>query len=151
MFYYSIIQLLFRHLYQVTIITILNQHNVHIILNSFFFNWYLIAVPMTVTLYFHVHRDVGVIVKLYPNQTPVLLHNSQLDHKRVRLPHKPFAYWDIRLNIIPVGTKFVSPVFYILVYFLVPLHQFRFHNEWSNTNNSKLLEINIVLLTSIKI
>uniref|UniRef100_A0A3B4DR96 polyribonucleotide nucleotidyltransferase n=1 Tax=Pygocentrus nattereri TaxID=42514 RepID=A0A3B4DR96_PYGNA len=27
-------------------------------------------------------RDVGVMVKLYPNMTPVLLHNSQLDHKR---------------------------------------------------------------------
>lgn len=29
-------------------------------------------------------RDIGVMVKLYPNMSPVLLHNSQLDHKRVR-------------------------------------------------------------------
>uniref|UniRef100_A0A3Q3BFP4 Polynucleotide phosphorylase 1 n=1 Tax=Kryptolebias marmoratus TaxID=37003 RepID=A0A3Q3BFP4_KRYMA len=26
-------------------------------------------------------RDIGVMVKLYPNMSPVLLHNSQLDHK----------------------------------------------------------------------
>uniref|UniRef100_A0A3B4EPY2 Polyribonucleotide nucleotidyltransferase 1, mitochondrial n=1 Tax=Pundamilia nyererei TaxID=303518 RepID=A0A3B4EPY2_9CICH len=31
-------------------------------------------------------RDIGVMVKLYPNMTPVLLHNSQLDHKRVKHP-----------------------------------------------------------------
>ncbi|XP_036439038.1 polyribonucleotide nucleotidyltransferase 1, mitochondrial [Colossoma macropomum] len=31
-------------------------------------------------------RDVGVMVKLYPNMTPVLLHNSQLDHKRIKHP-----------------------------------------------------------------
>uniref|UniRef100_A0A673B575 Polynucleotide phosphorylase 1 n=1 Tax=Sphaeramia orbicularis TaxID=375764 RepID=A0A673B575_9TELE len=28
-------------------------------------------------------RDIGVMVKLYPNMSAVLLHNSQLDHKRV--------------------------------------------------------------------
>lgn len=31
-------------------------------------------------------RDIGVMVKLYPNMSAVLLHNSQLDHKRVRKP-----------------------------------------------------------------
>ncbi|KAL4640823.1 polyribonucleotide nucleotidyltransferase 1, mitochondrial [Arapaima gigas] len=31
-------------------------------------------------------RDVGVMVKLYPNMTAVLLHNSQLDHKRIKHP-----------------------------------------------------------------
>ncbi|XP_061083928.1 polyribonucleotide nucleotidyltransferase 1, mitochondrial [Conger conger] len=31
-------------------------------------------------------RDNGVMVKLYPNMTPVLLHNTQLDHKRIRHP-----------------------------------------------------------------
>ncbi|KAG2467290.1 PNPT1 nucleotidyltransferase, partial [Polypterus senegalus] len=28
-------------------------------------------------------RDIGVMVKIYPNMSPVLLHNTQLDHKRV--------------------------------------------------------------------
>lgn len=32
-------------------------------------------------------RDIGVMVKLYPNMSAVLLHNSQLDHKRVRTRH----------------------------------------------------------------
>lgn len=32
-------------------------------------------------------RDIGVMVKLYPNMSAVLLHNSQLDHKRVRTCH----------------------------------------------------------------
>ncbi|KAE8601119.1 hypothetical protein XENTR_v10013537 [Xenopus tropicalis] len=31
-------------------------------------------------------RDIGVMVKLYPNMTPVLLHNSQLDHRKIRHP-----------------------------------------------------------------
>uniref|UniRef100_A0A7N9AN71 polyribonucleotide nucleotidyltransferase n=1 Tax=Mastacembelus armatus TaxID=205130 RepID=A0A7N9AN71_9TELE len=31
-------------------------------------------------------RDIGVMVKLYPNMTPVLLHNSQLDNKRIKHP-----------------------------------------------------------------
>ncbi|XP_058240790.1 polyribonucleotide nucleotidyltransferase 1, mitochondrial isoform X2 [Hemibagrus wyckioides] len=31
-------------------------------------------------------RDSGVMVKLYPNMTAVLLHNSQLDHKRIKHP-----------------------------------------------------------------
>ncbi|MEE6474717.1 hypothetical protein FKM82_010469 [Ascaphus truei] len=31
-------------------------------------------------------RDIGVMVKLYPNMTPVLLHNSQLDHRRIKHP-----------------------------------------------------------------
>ncbi|XP_078129430.1 polyribonucleotide nucleotidyltransferase 1, mitochondrial [Sander vitreus] len=31
-------------------------------------------------------RDIGVMVKLYPNMSAVLLHNSQLDHKRVKHP-----------------------------------------------------------------
>ncbi|XP_068183367.1 polyribonucleotide nucleotidyltransferase 1, mitochondrial [Antennarius striatus] len=31
-------------------------------------------------------RDAGVMVKLYPNMTAVLLHNSQLDHKRIKHP-----------------------------------------------------------------
>ncbi|XP_028845287.1 polyribonucleotide nucleotidyltransferase 1, mitochondrial [Denticeps clupeoides] len=31
-------------------------------------------------------RDVGVMVKLYPNMSAVLLHNSQLDHKRIKHP-----------------------------------------------------------------
>ncbi|XP_036402616.1 polyribonucleotide nucleotidyltransferase 1, mitochondrial isoform X1 [Megalops cyprinoides] len=31
-------------------------------------------------------RDIGVMVKLYPNMTAVLLHNSQLDHKRIKHP-----------------------------------------------------------------
>ncbi|KAM8858501.1 polyribonucleotide nucleotidyltransferase 1, mitochondrial [Spinachia spinachia] len=31
-------------------------------------------------------RDTGVMVKLYPNMSAVLLHNSQLDHKRIRHP-----------------------------------------------------------------
>ncbi|XP_017288428.1 polyribonucleotide nucleotidyltransferase 1, mitochondrial [Kryptolebias marmoratus] len=31
-------------------------------------------------------RDIGVMVKLYPNMSPVLLHNSQLDHKRIQHP-----------------------------------------------------------------
>ncbi|XP_068088525.1 polyribonucleotide nucleotidyltransferase 1, mitochondrial isoform X1 [Hyperolius riggenbachi] len=31
-------------------------------------------------------REIGVMVKLYPNMTPVLLHNSQLDHRKIRHP-----------------------------------------------------------------
>ncbi|NXW35906.1 PNPT1 nucleotidyltransferase, partial [Phaetusa simplex] len=31
-------------------------------------------------------RDSGVMVKLYPNMTPVLLHNSQLDQRKVKHP-----------------------------------------------------------------
>ncbi|XP_026080492.1 polyribonucleotide nucleotidyltransferase 1, mitochondrial isoform X1 [Carassius auratus] len=31
-------------------------------------------------------RDIGVMVKLYPNMSGVLLHNSQLDHKRIKHP-----------------------------------------------------------------
>ncbi|KAM4771930.1 polyribonucleotide nucleotidyltransferase 1, mitochondrial [Rhinophrynus dorsalis] len=31
-------------------------------------------------------RDIGVMVKLYQNMTPVLLHNSQLDHRKIRHP-----------------------------------------------------------------
>lgn len=31
-------------------------------------------------------RESGVMVKLYPNMSPVLLHNSQLDHKRIKHP-----------------------------------------------------------------
>ncbi|XP_034041115.1 polyribonucleotide nucleotidyltransferase 1, mitochondrial [Thalassophryne amazonica] len=31
-------------------------------------------------------KDIGVMVKLYPNMTAVLLHNSQLDHKRISHP-----------------------------------------------------------------
>ncbi|KAJ8013883.1 hypothetical protein DPEC_G00034420 [Dallia pectoralis] len=31
-------------------------------------------------------RDMGVMVKLYPNMSAVLLHNSQLDHKRIKHP-----------------------------------------------------------------
>ncbi|XP_067900995.1 polyribonucleotide nucleotidyltransferase 1, mitochondrial isoform X2 [Heterodontus francisci] len=31
-------------------------------------------------------RDFGVMVKLYPNMTAVLLHNSQLDHRRIKHP-----------------------------------------------------------------
>uniref|UniRef100_A0A8C4QJW0 polyribonucleotide nucleotidyltransferase n=1 Tax=Eptatretus burgeri TaxID=7764 RepID=A0A8C4QJW0_EPTBU len=31
-------------------------------------------------------RDVGVMVKLYPNMTPVLLHNLQIDQRRVLHP-----------------------------------------------------------------
>ncbi|XP_029031714.1 polyribonucleotide nucleotidyltransferase 1, mitochondrial [Betta splendens] len=31
-------------------------------------------------------RDIGVMVKLYPNMSAVLLHNSQLDHKRITHP-----------------------------------------------------------------
>lgn len=31
-------------------------------------------------------RDIGVMVKLYPNMSAVLLHNSQLDHKRIKHP-----------------------------------------------------------------
>ncbi|XP_077991043.1 polyribonucleotide nucleotidyltransferase 1, mitochondrial-like [Glandiceps talaboti] len=31
-------------------------------------------------------RDVGIMVKLYPNMTPALLHNSQLDVRRVSHP-----------------------------------------------------------------
>ncbi|XP_043911146.1 polyribonucleotide nucleotidyltransferase 1, mitochondrial [Protopterus annectens] len=31
-------------------------------------------------------RDIGVMVKLYPNMTPVLLHNSQLDNRRIKHP-----------------------------------------------------------------
>ncbi|XP_078466166.1 polyribonucleotide nucleotidyltransferase 1, mitochondrial [Lampetra fluviatilis] len=31
-------------------------------------------------------RDSGVMVKLYPNMTPVLLHNSQLDQRRIQHP-----------------------------------------------------------------
>ncbi|XP_029449602.1 polyribonucleotide nucleotidyltransferase 1, mitochondrial [Rhinatrema bivittatum] len=31
-------------------------------------------------------REIGVMVKLYPNMTPVLLHNSQLDHRRIKHP-----------------------------------------------------------------
>ncbi|XP_028676105.2 polyribonucleotide nucleotidyltransferase 1, mitochondrial [Erpetoichthys calabaricus] len=31
-------------------------------------------------------RDIGVMVKLYPNMSPVLLHNTQLDHKRIKHP-----------------------------------------------------------------
>ncbi|XP_044145352.1 polyribonucleotide nucleotidyltransferase 1, mitochondrial [Bufo gargarizans] len=32
-------------------------------------------------------RDIGVMVKLYPNMTPVLLHNSQLDHRKIQHPN----------------------------------------------------------------
>ncbi|KAI5705862.1 hypothetical protein M8J75_002474 [Diaphorina citri] len=31
-------------------------------------------------------KDVGVMVTLYPNMTPALLHNSQLDHRKVGHP-----------------------------------------------------------------
>ncbi|XP_077093706.1 polyribonucleotide nucleotidyltransferase 1, mitochondrial [Siphateles boraxobius] len=31
-------------------------------------------------------RDIGVMVKLYPNMSAVLLHNSQLDHRRIKHP-----------------------------------------------------------------
>nr|XP_023412937.1 polyribonucleotide nucleotidyltransferase 1, mitochondrial [Loxodonta africana] len=31
-------------------------------------------------------RDTGVMVKLYPNMTAVLLHNTQLDHRKIRHP-----------------------------------------------------------------
>ncbi|XP_068597239.1 polyribonucleotide nucleotidyltransferase 1, mitochondrial [Brachionichthys hirsutus] len=31
-------------------------------------------------------KDAGVMVKLYPNMTAVLLHNSQLDHRRIQHP-----------------------------------------------------------------
>ncbi|NXE18755.1 PNPT1 nucleotidyltransferase, partial [Ardeotis kori] len=31
-------------------------------------------------------RDSGVMVKLYPNMTPVLLHNSQLDQRKIKHP-----------------------------------------------------------------
>ncbi|KAK1171264.1 polyribonucleotide nucleotidyltransferase 1, mitochondrial-like [Acipenser oxyrinchus oxyrinchus] len=31
-------------------------------------------------------RDIGVMVKLYPNMSAVLLHNSQLDQKRIKHP-----------------------------------------------------------------
>ncbi|XP_061826627.1 polyribonucleotide nucleotidyltransferase 1, mitochondrial [Nerophis lumbriciformis] len=31
-------------------------------------------------------RDIGVMVKFYPNMSAVLLHNSQLDHKRIQHP-----------------------------------------------------------------
>ncbi|XP_015686788.1 polyribonucleotide nucleotidyltransferase 1, mitochondrial [Protobothrops mucrosquamatus] len=31
-------------------------------------------------------RDAGVMVKLYPNMTPVLLHNSQLDQRKIKHP-----------------------------------------------------------------
>lgn len=31
-------------------------------------------------------RDIGVMVKLYPNMTPVLLHNSQLDNRKIQHP-----------------------------------------------------------------
>ncbi|KAJ8387324.1 hypothetical protein AAFF_G00158200 [Aldrovandia affinis] len=31
-------------------------------------------------------RDIGIMVKLYSNMNPVLLHNSQLDHKRIKHP-----------------------------------------------------------------
>ncbi|KAL7383121.1 hypothetical protein ABVT39_005089 [Epinephelus coioides] len=31
-------------------------------------------------------RDIGVMVKLYPTMSAVLLHNSQLDHKRIKHP-----------------------------------------------------------------
>lgn len=30
------------------------------------------------------HRDTGVMVKLYPNMTAVLLHNTQLDQRKVK-------------------------------------------------------------------
>uniref|UniRef100_A0A8B9IBZ5 Polyribonucleotide nucleotidyltransferase 1, mitochondrial n=1 Tax=Anser brachyrhynchus TaxID=132585 RepID=A0A8B9IBZ5_9AVES len=31
-------------------------------------------------------RDSGVMIKLYPNMTPVLLHNSQLDQRKIKHP-----------------------------------------------------------------
>ncbi|XP_075059947.1 polyribonucleotide nucleotidyltransferase 1, mitochondrial [Mixophyes fleayi] len=31
-------------------------------------------------------REIGVMVKLYQNMTPVLLHNSQLDHRKIQHP-----------------------------------------------------------------
>uniref|UniRef100_A0A8C3SHV6 polyribonucleotide nucleotidyltransferase n=1 Tax=Chelydra serpentina TaxID=8475 RepID=A0A8C3SHV6_CHESE len=31
-------------------------------------------------------RDIGVMVKLYPNMSPVLLHNSQLDQRKIKHP-----------------------------------------------------------------
>lgn len=37
----------------------------------------------TLACFSFTYRDIGVMVKLYPNMSPVLLHNSQLDHKRV--------------------------------------------------------------------
>uniref|UniRef100_G3TNR0 polyribonucleotide nucleotidyltransferase n=1 Tax=Loxodonta africana TaxID=9785 RepID=G3TNR0_LOXAF len=33
-----------------------------------------------------ISRDTGVMVKLYPNMTAVLLHNTQLDHTKIRHP-----------------------------------------------------------------
>ncbi len=44
-------------------------------------------------------RDIGVMVKLYPNMSAVLLHNSQLDHKRVSTrppdlwPRLDLSFW----------------------------------------------------------
>ncbi|KAK2489095.1 hypothetical protein MC885_017132 [Smutsia gigantea] len=32
------------------------------------------------------HRDTGVMVKLYPNMTAVLLHNTQLDQRKIKHP-----------------------------------------------------------------
>ena len=32
-------------------------------------------------------RDIGVMVSLYPSMPPALLHNSQLDQRKVRLNH----------------------------------------------------------------
>lgn len=46
-------------------------------------DFYRCIFEMTVVLF---SRDSGVMIKLYPNMTPVLLHNSQLDQRKVMHP-----------------------------------------------------------------
>ncbi|KAJ3610713.1 hypothetical protein NHX12_022805 [Muraenolepis orangiensis] len=49
-------------------------------------------------------RDIGVMVKLYPNMSAVLLHNSQLDHKRhLQSPGTVSASHTPDITGVPIG------------------------------------------------
>lgn len=65
-------------------------------------------------------RDIGVMVKLYPNMSAVLLHNSQLDHKRVSkfasaccFPVCPCFYECLRITSPLTGSFFCIFLFQI--------------------------------------
>lgn len=65
-------------------------------------------------------RDIGVMVKLYPNMSAVLLHNSQLDHKRVRksasarcLSACPYFCECLRMKLVLKGHLFCIFLFQI--------------------------------------
>lgn len=44
-------------------------------------------------------RDIGLMVTLYPNMPPALLHNSQLDSRKVSFNSTPLYVIQIEKNI----------------------------------------------------